>query len=59
MYFQINDYMENVFSLLLCGFRKFHSTQDALFGILHKWQKELDSSDFIETTYHRPITNSP
>ena len=31
------------------SFRKAHSTQHALFKLLHSWQKELDSSSFIGT----------
>ena len=34
---------------LLCGFRKAHSTQHALFRLLQKWQKELDSSGIVGT----------
>ena len=34
---------------LLCGFRKAHSTQHALFKLLQVWQKELDNSGFIGT----------
>ena len=34
---------------LLCGFCKAHSTQHALFKLLHAWQKELDKSVFIGT----------
>ena len=41
--------MENLISQLLCGFRKAHSTQNALFRLLQKWQKELDSGRFIGT----------
>ena len=33
----------------MCGFRKAHSTQHALFGLLQKWQKELDSRGFVGT----------
>ena len=34
---------------LLSGFRKAHSTQHALFNLLHSWQKELNNSGFIGT----------
>ena len=34
---------------LLCGFRKAHSTQHALFKLLHSWQKQLDNSGFVGT----------
>ena len=34
---------------LLCGFRKAHSTQHALFNFLQEWQSELDKSSFAGT----------
>ena len=34
---------------LLCGFRKAHSTQHALFRLMQSWQKELDESGFGRT----------
>ena len=33
----------------MCGFRKVHSTQQALFRLLQSWQKELDNSGFVGT----------
>ena len=47
MYDQLYDYIEHFLNQLLCGFRKAHSTQHALFRLLQKWQKELDSGGFI------------
>ena len=41
--------MDNFLNELLCGFRKAHSTQHALFKLLQAWQKELDNSGFIGT----------
>ena len=41
--------MHGFLKKLLCGFRKAHSTQHALFKLLHSWQKELDNSGFIGT----------
>ena len=35
--------------MLLCGFRKAHSTQHALFRLLQKWQKELDLFGIVGT----------
>ena len=35
-------------SSVLCGFRKTHNTQHALFKLLHSWQKELDQG-FVGT----------
>ena len=49
MYDQLNEYMEAFLNKLLCGFREAHSTQYALFRLLQKWQKELDSSGIVET----------
>ena len=41
--------MEIFFNQLLCGFRKVHSTQHALFRLIQSWQKELDQSEFVGT----------
>ena len=32
-----------------CGFRKAHSTQQALFRLMQSWQKELDNSRCVCT----------
>ena len=48
-YHQLGEYMDLFLNKLLCGFRKAHSTQHALFKLLHSWQKELDNSGFIST----------
>ena len=49
MYIQLYDYMENFLNQLLCGFRKTHSTQHALFRLIQSWPKELDESGFVGT----------
>ena len=49
MYDQLYKYIVHFLNQLLCGFRKAHSTQHALFRLLQKWQKELDSGGFIGT----------
>ena len=49
MYMQLYDYMENFLNHILCGFRKAHSTQRALFRLIQSWQKELDQSGFVGT----------
>ena len=49
MFDQLHEYIEHFLNQLLCGFRKAHSTQYALFRLLQKWQKELDSGGFIGT----------
>ena len=38
-----------MYPFLLCGFRKAHSSQHALFKLLQRWQKELDSSGLVGT----------
>ena len=43
---QLWEYMDLFLNKLLCGFRKAHSTQHALFKLLHSWQKDLDNSGF-------------
>ena len=49
MYDQLYKYTEHFLLQLLCGFRKAHLTQHALFRLLQIWQKELDSGGFIGT----------
>ena len=46
---QMYTFMENKLSDLLCGFRKRHGTQHALFKLLQKWQQTLDSSKKVGT----------
>ena len=41
--------MNKFLNELLCGFRKVHSTQHALFKLLQAWKNELDNSGFIGT----------
>ena len=41
--------MEKYLNTLLCGLRKDHSTQHALFKLLEAWQEELDKSGFVDT----------
>ena len=49
IYDQLSKYLEKFLNILLCGFRKAHSSQHALFKLLQTWQEELDKSDFVET----------
>ena len=49
MYIQLYDYMENFLNQLLCGFRKTHSTQHALFRLIQSSKKELDQSGIVGT----------
>ena len=48
IYKQLSNYIESFLSSILCGFRKTHNTQHALFKLLHSWQKELDQG-FVGT----------
>ena len=47
IYDQLYEYLENFLNELLCGFRKAHSTQHALFRLIQKWQAELDSGVYV------------
>ena len=49
IYDQLNEYLEQDLNSLLCGFRKAHSAQHALFRLLQEWQSELDKSGFVGT----------
>ena len=46
---KLSDYVENIFNVILCGFRKAHSTQHALFKLLQSCQKELDEKGMVAT----------
>ena len=41
--------MDTFLNKLLCGFRKAHSTQNAHFKLLQRWQNELDNSGLVGT----------
>ena len=49
LYNRLSDYVENIVNVILCGFRKAHSTQYALFKLLQPWQKELDENGMVVT----------
>ena len=49
IYDQLSEYSESFLSHILCGFRKAHSTQHALFKLFQSWQKELDYGGFVGT----------
>ena len=49
IYKLLSNYTESFLSSILCGFRKAHNTQHALFKLLHSWQKELDQKGFVGT----------
>ena len=44
---QINEFMSNKLSSLLCGFQKRYGTQHALLRLIKKWRKCLDNSEII------------
>ena len=46
---QLSEYLEKYLNSILCGFRKAHSTQHALFKLLQAWQEELDKGGFVGT----------
>ena len=47
MYHQINDYMKDKLLKKLKGFRKNHSTQYCLNGMLEIWKKVLDKGGYV------------
>ena len=49
IYNQLSHHAEQFLNKILCGFRKAHSTQHALFKLLLSWQKELDYGGFVGT----------
>ena len=49
IYDQLSRHLEKYLNSLLCGFRKAHSSQHALFKLLQAWQEELGKSDFVGT----------
>ena len=46
---QLSEYVQILLNKILCGFRKAHSTQHALFRLLQAWQKELNNSGNVGT----------
>ena len=49
IYDQLSQHLDKYLNSLLCGFRKVHSSQHALFKLLQAWQEELDKSGFVGT----------
>ena len=49
IYNQLSDYSNSFLNNVLCGFRKAHSTQHALFKLLQSWEQVLDNGGFIGT----------
>ena len=46
---RIEDFSNKILPPKLCGFRKGHSTQNALLNLLKNWQKCLDKSGVVGT----------
>ena len=46
-YNPLGKYMDTFLNKLLCGFRKAHSIQHALFKLLQRWHKELNNSGLV------------
>ena len=49
LYNRLSNYVEKIFNVILCGFRKAHSMQHALFKLWQSWQKELDEKSMVAT----------
>ena len=49
IYDQLSKYLEKSLNSILCGFRKGHATQHALFKLLQAWQEEPDKGGFVGT----------
>ena len=47
LYNRLSDSVEYTFNVILCGFRKAHSTQHTLFTLWQSWQKELDEKSMV------------
>ena len=45
----MSEYTESFLSQILCGLRKAHSTQHALFKLLQSWQNEPDNGSLVRT----------
>ena len=49
IYNQLSDHANTFLNNILCGFRKAHSTQHALFKLISSWQSVLDNGGFAGT----------
>ena len=55
MYDQLYIYMNNFLNELLCGFRKAHSIQHALFKFLQEWQKGIGQFEIHRNYAHGSV----
>ena len=46
---QLSEYLGKYLNSILCGFRKGHSAQHALFKLLQAWQEKLDKGGLVGT----------
>ena len=44
---QLNEFINDKFSPLLCAFRKGHNTQHALLNLLENWREKIDKKEII------------
>ena len=49
LYNQLYEFAKNILNSIICGFRKAHSAQHALFKLLQSCQKEIDNHGFLGT----------
>ena len=49
LYNRLSDYVQDIYNVILCGFRKVHSTQHVLFKLLQSWHKEVDEKGMVGT----------
>ena len=49
IYNHLSQHSEQFLNSILCDFHIAHSTQNALFKLIHSWQKEFDSGGFVGT----------
>ena len=48
---QLNHYIQNYLSQCLRGYRKCHSTQQALLELIESWKKRLDNKRFWKRNF--------
>ena len=51
IYLQLNNYIQNKFSIYLTGFRKNHSTQHVLIKMIETWKTKLNMGDKVGVIY--------
>ena len=51
IYLQLTNYMQNIFSIYLTGFRKNHGTQYALLKMIETWKTKLNMGHKVGVIY--------